>query len=121
MTAQAMPSLADPEAAVSYLDDISPQLRGCAILDEAGSVLASSGDGDEAEWQRAAGALMHAVDGASGERAAHAHIATPDGEVFLVRQDGLIGIAGTERFVLASLMVFDLRAALRELAAAGGG
>jgi hypothetical protein len=121
VTAQAIPTLPDPDAAVSYLADISPQLRGCAILDEAGSVLASRGDGDDAEWQRAAGALMSAVDGAGGDKAAHAHIATPDGEVFLVRQGGLIAIAGTERFVLASLMVFDLRAVLRELAGGGAG
>jgi len=31
----------------------------------------------------------------------------------------LTAIAGTERFVLASLMHLDLRAALRELASAG--
>jgi len=34
---------------------------------------------------------------------------------------GLVAVAVTERFTLASLMLFDMRIALRELAAAGAG
>lgn len=119
MTAQATPTLADPAAAVAYLAELSPELRGCAILDAAGTVLACDGDGDESAWRAAAGELVRAVDGAAGEAAAHAHIATPDGEVFMVRLGALTAVAATERFVLSSLTLFDLRAALRELGAAG--
>lgn len=109
------PTLSDPAQAVSYLEEISPEMRGCAILDGNGSVLACSGE--EREWQQAAERLLGAADGAGGEPSAQAHVATGDGEVFCVRHDGLVAVAVTDRFVLASLMLFDLRAVLRELAA----
>lgn len=120
MTAQATPTLADPAAAVAYLTELSPELRGCAILDKAGAVLACGGDGDDSAWRAAAEELVRAADGAAGEPAAHAHIATPDGEVFMVRLGALTAVAATERFVLASLTLFDLRTVLRELGAERG-
>jgi hypothetical protein len=73
---------------VSYLEEISPEMRGCAILDSSGEVLASSGE--PAEWAEAAGELVAAADAAGGEPAAHAHVATGDGEAFSV----LRGLAG---------------------------
>jgi hypothetical protein len=121
MTAQAKPTLADPAAAVAYLTELSPELRGCAILDATGTVLASGGGGDDPAWRGAAEELVRAADGATGEPAAHVHIATADGEVFMVRLGALTAVAATERFVLSSLTLFDLRAALRELGAAGSG
>jgi hypothetical protein len=111
-------STLDAEGAVSYLEEISPEMRGCAILSEAGGTLAASGDLDA--WGAAAGKLIAAGDAARGEPAAHSHVATGDGEVFCVRESGLVGVAVTERFVLASLMVFDLRSVLRELAVSEG-
>ena len=36
-------TLTDPDRALSYLEEISPQMRGCAILTEDGEVLAASG------------------------------------------------------------------------------
>ena len=48
---------------------------------------------------------------------AHAHIATGDGEAFCVREAGLTAIAVADRFTLSSLMIFDMRNALRRLAA----
>ncbi len=64
---------------------------------------------------------MAAADAAGGEPVAHAHIATGDGEAFCVREGGLTAVAVTERFTLASLMLFDMRITLRQLVAAGGG
>ena len=107
-------TLSDPRQAVSYLEEISPEMRGCAILDAEGHVLACSGD--EEAWREAADRFVGAADGAGEGKAAHAHVATGDGEVFLVRHGDLIAIAATDRFVLASLMLFDLRAVLRGLA-----
>lgn len=78
-------------------------------------MLSASGDADA--WGEAARELLAAADVAQGEPAAHAHVATGDGEVFCVREGELAAVAVTERFVLASLMVFDLRSALRDLAA----
>ncbi|MBM3667986.1 MAG: hypothetical protein FJW90_11030 [Actinobacteria bacterium] len=116
MTDGGAQTLSDPRQAVSYLEEISPEMRGCAILDDAGHVLASSGDGEA--WKRVAAKLIAAMDQAGGEPAAHAHVATGDGEVFCVRHGGTVAVAVTERFVLASLMLFDLRNLLRELEAA---
>jgi hypothetical protein len=116
MTDSGAPTLTDPRQAVSYLEEISPEMRGCAILNTGGEVLASTGEGEA--WQDLAAELLGAVDDADGEPGAHAHIATGDGEVFCVRQDGLVAVAVTERFVLSSLMLFDLRAVLRDLARA---
>jgi hypothetical protein len=108
-------STADADRAVSYLQEISPQLRGCALLSATGEVLAASGDPDS--WGEAARELFVAADTAQSEPAAYAHVATGDGEVFCVREGELAAVAVTDRFVLASLMVFDLRSVLRDLAA----
>jgi len=89
-------------------------MRGGAIL-EGGTVLVASGDA--AEWGDAAAALMAATDG-GGETAEQVHVATEAGEVFAVRDAGLLAVAVTERFVLASLMAFDMRSVLRDLTAA---
>ncbi len=110
-------TLTDPRQAVAYLEEISPEMRGCAILDSSGEVLASSGEGGA--WREAASELLEAADSAGGGQSAHSHVATGDGEVFCVRHEGLVAVAVTERFVLASLMLFDLRAVLRGLAAGG--
>ena len=102
------------ERALAYIEEISPELRGCAILDGSGEVLAASGDPDA--WGDAGRQLLAAADTAGGEQASHAHIATADGEAFCVRESGLAAVAVTNRFALASLTFFDLRAALRDLA-----
>jgi len=105
---------AEAELAVARLQEISADLTGCAVLDGAGVALAASGD--LATWGPAARELLAAADAAAGEPVSHAHIGTDDGEVFAVRQGGLALVAASERFTLASLMLSDMRAVLRELA-----
>lgn len=109
-------TLTDPASAVAHLEETTPELRGCAILDSQVQVLASSGEG--ADWGKAATELIGAASAASRERPDHVHIATGDGEVFCVKWGELTALAVAERFVLSSLLLFDLRAALRELAGA---
>jgi hypothetical protein len=113
------PTLSDAGRAVSYLEEISAEMRGCAILSEDGDVLAASGNLDR--WGEAARELIAAADAAGGEPVAHAHVATGDGEAFCVREGGLVAVAVAERFTLASLMLFDMRITLRELASRGVG
>ena len=108
------PVLTEPSQAVAYLEEISPEMRGCAILDLSGEVLAATGS-DASDWAKPAHELVAAADGATGEEATHVHVATGDGEVFAVRHGGFIAVAVAERFVLSSLMAFDLRAVLRDL------
>jgi hypothetical protein len=97
---------------------MSPDLRGCAVLDDEGRALVASGDPNA--WAGAGAALVDAADAAGDERASHVHVATEDGEAFAVRHEGLVMVAVAERFTLASLMVFDMRAVLRDLAKDGG-
>jgi hypothetical protein len=101
------------EAAVGRLREMAADLRGCALLGRDGQVLAATGDRDR--WGAAATDLLAAADEAGEEPASHVHVATEDGEAFAVREGGLAMVAVTERFTLASLMIFDMRAVLRGL------
>jgi hypothetical protein len=90
--AKVAPTREAAEAAVARMREMSADLRGCAVLD---------------------------ADLAGGERAESLHVGTEDGEVFAVHHGDLAMVAVSERFTLASLMLFDMRTVLREMA--GGG
>jgi hypothetical protein len=107
------------EGALAYLGEMSLDLRGAAILDGGGAVLAASGQPER--WREDAAALFEAADRAGGEPVEQVHVGTEQGEVFALRHAGLAALAVTERFALASLTFFDLRATLRDLAAGGDG
>jgi hypothetical protein len=83
-------ALTDPRQAVAYLEEISPELRGCAILDRSCKVLASTGE--DGDWQEACRKLLEDADSTAGEPVNHLHIATGDGEVFGVRHEGLVAV-----------------------------
>jgi hypothetical protein len=105
----------DPaEQALAYLVEMSPDLRGAALLDSGGGVLAASGDLNR--WREDAARLLEIADRAGTEPVCQIHIATEQGEVFAVRDSGMAAVAVTERFALASLMLFDMRSVLRDLA-----
>jgi predicted regulator of Ras-like GTPase activity (Roadblock/LC7/MglB family) len=104
---------ADAEAALAFLTEMSPDLRGGAILTADGTVLASSGDG--AAWATEAVALLQVADAAGTEAVEQLHVATQAGEVFALREAGFAAVVVTERFALASLVFFDMRSALRQL------
>jgi predicted regulator of Ras-like GTPase activity (Roadblock/LC7/MglB family) len=112
--ATAPPAGAGAEAALAFLTEMSPDLRGAAILAGDGAVLAASGDSER--WGEDAGALLALVDAAGSEPVEQVHVATGEGEVFALRHEGMTAIAVTERFALASLTFYDMRSALRELA-----
>jgi predicted regulator of Ras-like GTPase activity (Roadblock/LC7/MglB family) len=106
-------------SALAYLAEMSPDLRGCAILGSDGAVLAA---GDQPNrWREDAAALLEVADRAGEEPVEQIHIAGEQGEVFALRHAGLTAVAVTERFALASLMFFDMRSILRDLAAGGDG
>jgi predicted regulator of Ras-like GTPase activity (Roadblock/LC7/MglB family) len=107
------------EAALAFLSEMSPDLRGAAILGPEGAVLAASGDPER--WGEDAAALLEVADRAGGEPVEQVHIGTEQGEVFALRHAGLVALAVTERFALASLMLFDMRSLLRDLAQGGAG
>lgn len=108
------------EGALAYLAEMSPDLRGGAILAGDGTVLAAS-SGHPDRWREDAAALLDVADRAGDEPVEQVHIATEQGEVFALRHAGLATVAVTERFALASLLFFDMRSVLRDLAAGGDG
>jgi predicted regulator of Ras-like GTPase activity (Roadblock/LC7/MglB family) len=112
------PAPADAEAALSFLTEMSPDLRGGAIMTADGTVLAASSEA--AEWATEAVALLSVADAAGEEPVEQLHVATQAGEVFALRAHGFAAVAVTERFALASLTFFDMRSALRELAGEAG-
>jgi predicted regulator of Ras-like GTPase activity (Roadblock/LC7/MglB family) len=105
------------ERALAYLTEMSPDLRGGAIIDAKGAVLAAS---DRPErWREDAAALLEVADRAGAEPVEQVHVATEQGEVFALRHAGLTAVAVTDRFALASLLFFDMRALLRDLSGEG--
>ena len=111
----APPSEESAEAALAFLTEMSPDLRGAAILGPAGEVLAATG-GERERWGEDAAVLFAAADGAEEAPVEQVHIATEQGEVFAIRHAGLAAVVVTDRFALASLMLFDMRSTLRQLA-----
>jgi predicted regulator of Ras-like GTPase activity (Roadblock/LC7/MglB family) len=107
------------EAALAYLSEMSPDLRGAAILASDGAVLAPADP--SGHWAEGAASLFAAADRADREPVEQVHIGTEQGEVFAMRHAGMAAIAVTERFALASLTLFDMRALLRDLAGGGDG
>jgi hypothetical protein len=116
---EAAPSATDAEVALARLEAMSADLRGAAILDRAGSLLAASGDRET--WRVAAEGMLAAADTAAGEPVSHAHVGTEDGEAFAVRHDGYVLVAAAERFALTSLFLSDIRAVMRDFARGPGG
>jgi hypothetical protein len=110
----APPSGESAEAALELLAEMSPDLRGAAILGSTGEVLAATGEERE-RWGEDVAALFAAADEAEGVPVEQVHIATEQGEVFAIRNAGLAAVSVTDRFALASLMLFDLRSTLRQL------
>ena len=107
------PMAAEAEFAAARFRSLSDEIRGCAILGPRG-VLAATGDLEA--WAAPAAEMLAAADAAAGGNSSHAHVATEEGEAYVVRLAGLAMVAVTDRFTLASLVLADMRATLRELA-----
>ena len=99
------------ERALAYLTEISPDMRGAAILDAEGRF---SPQPRPERWAEDARRCWRSPT-VPREPVEQVHIATEQGEVFAMRHAGLTAVAVTERFALASLMLFDMRSLLRDL------
>jgi predicted regulator of Ras-like GTPase activity (Roadblock/LC7/MglB family) len=101
---------------LGFLAEMSPDLRGAAIVAADGSVLAASGESER--WEEDVANLFAVADAAGDEPVEQVHVATEQGEVFALRHGSLTAVAVAERFALASLLFFDMRSTLRDLALA---
>ena len=108
------------ELALAHLGELSTDIRAAAVLDGDGSVAARSGfdNGNADEVKGLVDELFSgAAKAAKGAPAPdQLEVALPDGSVYAVRDSGwtLAVVAG--RFTLSSLMFFDLRMVIRDLA-----
>ena len=120
MASDAKPAPEPGEAGLAYLAELEPDVRAVGIFDSSGRPVATSAP-DLPAFLEAALPLLEAVEAASGHDQAldSCHIALEDGEIFIVKEEGLAMVAVTERFVLASLTGFDMRMALRDFREAG--
>ena len=100
-------------AALEYLAQLQPDLRMAAIIGPDDEII-QAGGGSEGIG-KAIDVLVTEIHSEPGKRPAEAHIATGFGEVFVVWEGDLQLVAVAERFVLASLLSFDMRTVLRDL------
>jgi hypothetical protein len=121
MNPDVKPDLESGEAGLAYLAELEPDVKAAGIFSQDGSPVAISAP-DPSAFREAVPQLLESVGEVCGEGRDLdiCHVALEDGEVFMVREDGLTLIAVTERFVLASLTGFDMRMALRDFLEAGG-
>ena len=111
-----------PDLALAYLGELSTDIRAAAVLDESGAVAAHSGfdeDGADQVRELVVDLYRHAAEAADGSAPDQVEVALPEGSVFALRDHGwtLAVVAG--RFALSSLMFFDLRMVIRDLAGIG--
>jgi len=111
----------DAEEALAHLTDISPQVEQVAVVDLAGSIVASTFSERE-RAERFVGEARALVEAADRLRGAHAladvaqlEAATLDGSVFVVRDGGKMIVATTRPDPTVGLVFYDLKHALRSL------
>ena len=101
------------------LAELEPQLINAGIFDQKLNPVALTSD--SGEWPTQASVLLGALEAGSGdEKLDSAHVASTEGEVFVVTESGLSLVAVTSRFVLASLTSYDMRMSLRDAARSAG-
>jgi hypothetical protein len=108
-----------PPLALDYLDELSVDIRAAAVLDSNDDLAAHSGDSPErAERMRTlvlelleqAGTAVPGV----GE-VPQVEVSTPNGAVFVMRDNGWTVAVVTGRYALSSLMFYDLRRLTEDL------
>ena len=101
-----------PERAADFVEGLSSDVRACVLLDGDGRLVAVDA-GHEADGQALAdlaGALLEHAG------AAQVEVSTGAGIVYALRAGGRTLAVVTGRLALSSLVFFDMRRALEELA-----
>src|SRR3989440_10505120 len=110
----------DAAQALADLTEISSQIESAALFGEDGEVGAST-FADEERAQAFARAARELLDAAAGLRSSaspnQVEIATAEGSVFVVRDDGRLIAAPTTPEPTVGLVFYDLKSCLRTAAA----
>jgi hypothetical protein len=113
-----------PELALDYLGELSTDIRAAAVLDGGGSVAARSGfdHGDPDDVGSLVRELFDHAAQAAGDGVTapdQVEVSLPDGVVYALRERDWTLAVVSGRFALSSLMFFDLRMVIRDLAGEG--
>ena len=115
----------DPAQALADLTEISSQIDGAVMLDEQGSVMASTiADSERASrLAEAARTLLSTAEQVESRPQALVQLeaATLDGSVFVVRDEGRAVAATTTPEPTVGLVFYDLKSCLRAAAAENDG
>jgi predicted regulator of Ras-like GTPase activity (Roadblock/LC7/MglB family) len=110
----------DAAQALADLTEISSQIRAAVVLADDGSALAATPDETRStELARATQELLEAVARTSGDgrRLAQLEVSTPEGSVFVVRDEQRTIAATTGPEPTVGLVFYDLKSCLRSIAA----
>ena len=113
----------DAAQALADLTEISSQIESAALFGEDGEVGAST-FADEERAQAFVRAARELLDAAAGLRSSvspnQVEVATAEGSVFVVRDDGRLIAATTTPEPTVGLVFYDLKSCLRSAAAPAG-
>jgi hypothetical protein len=104
-----------PELALSYLDELSTDIRAAVLLDEAGAAVAHKGAAPAKRLGALALELFARAERAAGEPVPQLEVSTGAAAVYGVREGGWTLVVVTGRFALSSVMFYDLRSVLSDL------
>ena len=105
--------MADAALAPDRFEQLSTDVKACVLLGPDGELVAAD-TGHDAEGERLAELTRALLDRAA---APQIEVSTGTGIVYAIRHDGWTLAAVTGRFALSSLVFFDMRKTLEELAA----
>jgi hypothetical protein len=113
----AVSAVLTPELALQYLGELSTDIKATVVMSADGRSVAASRPGETGErLQELTTELFERADSADSEPVTQIEVSTGDGAVFAVRDEQwTIGVV-TGRFALSSLMFYDLRGVLGDLA-----
>jgi predicted regulator of Ras-like GTPase activity (Roadblock/LC7/MglB family) len=106
-----------PDLALSYLDELSTDIRASVLLDESGAPAAQRATREDAGPRLAglARELFERAERAAGEAVPQLEVSLPEGAVYGVRDGGWTLVVVTGRFALSSVMFYDLRNVVSDL------
>ena len=101
-----------PDRAADFIEGLSTDVRACVLLDADGR-LAAVDDGHEADGEVLAELTKQLLDRAGTSQV---EVSTGAGIVYALREGGWTLAVVTGRFALSSLVFFDMRRVIEELA-----